>query len=190
MKESKKIVNTMTIFSIIGDILLLLLGSYFALNPTISASFMGYMFGIALIITGVYNSIKYVVNFEVSKFFINSLIYGIISILAGIIIVFNPFSFANIVSIMLGIWLIISSIFRGTLVWQLKKYNEEIWPISLTISLLTLILGILVLINPFESYLLLTTFIGILIACYAASDILQQLLFRKRLNEIIKIFYR
>ena len=120
MKESKKIVNTMTIFSIIGDILLLLLGSYFALNPTISASFMGYMFGIALIITGVYNSIKYVVNFEVSKFFINSLIYGIISILAGIIIVFNPFSFANIVSIMLGIWLIISSIFRGTLVWQLK----------------------------------------------------------------------
>ena len=190
MKESKKVVNAMTLVSIVGDILLFLLGIYFAMNPTISASFMGYMFGIALIITGVYNSIKYVVNFEVSRFFLNSLIYGILSILVGVIILFNPFSFANIISIMLGIWLIISSVFRGTLVWQLKKYNEEIWPISLTTAVLTFILGILILINPFESYLLLTTFVGILTACYAASDVLQQLLFRKRLNEIIKIFYK
>ena len=91
MKESKKVVNAMTLVSIVGDILLFLLGIYFAMNPTISASFMGYMFGIALIITGVYNSIKYVVNFEVSRFFLNSLIYGILSILVGVIILFNPF---------------------------------------------------------------------------------------------------
>lgn len=189
MKDNRKIFNVISISSILGDILLLILGLYFAFNPETQASLMGYMFGLALLIVGIYNSIKYIINFSKNKLFITNLIYGVLSIIIGIFILFNPFSIANIISIMIGLWLIMSSLFNGALVWQLKKHKEEIWVLSLTITTLSLILGILVLINPFHSYLLLTAFVGILVSCYSAINILQQLLFRRRVNEIIKIFY-
>ena len=52
-----------------------------------------------------------------------------------------------------------------------------------------LILGIIVMINPFSTALVLTTFVGIMMCVYSSIDFLQQILFRKRVKEIINIFF-
>ena len=72
---------------------------------------------------------------------------------------------------------------------QLKKFSEETWLFSMVISILVLIIGIIVMINPFDTALVLTTFVGIIVCVYSAIDFLQQILFRKRVKELINIFF-
>ena len=54
------------------------------------------------------------------------------------------------------------------------------------ISIITIILGLLLLINPLSAYMILSTYVAILIIMYAGVDIVEQLVIRKRANTIIK----
>ena len=188
MKEHKKAFNALTLGAIALDILIFILGAYFIAKPTTSANIIGYVFGILLIIVGIYNIIKFIVNMGTNKFFLIEIISGILTIIAGIFMVYNPFSLANITTIGVGIWLIISATIKGAIALQFKKFNEETWMLSLIIAVITLILGILIIVNPFESYIVLAVYVGVMVCVYAAMDIVQQILFRKRVKEIVKIF--
>ena len=189
MKEHKKAFNALTLGAIALDILIIILGAYFIAKPTTSASIIGYVFGILLIIVGFYNIIKFIVNMGTNKFFLIEIISGILTILAGVFMVYNPFSLANITTIGVGIWLIVSATIKGAIALQFKKFNEETWMLSLIIAVITLILGILIIVNPFESYIVLAVYVGVMVCVYAAMDIVQQILFRKRVKEIVKIFF-
>ena len=146
------------------------------------------MFGIVLIITGIYNIIKFITNTN-NRFFIIEIVCGILTIIAGILTMLNPFSLANMATIGIGIWLIISAAIKIATAIQLKRFKEETWFLTLIIAILSLIIGFLIIINPFESYIVLATYIGIMVCMYSAIDIVQQLLLKKRMKEIIKIFF-
>ena len=189
MKEKKKLFNIATYGQMVIDILLFALGVYFASNPSSSTTVLGVGFGITLVIIGIYNIIKYIINMQHSPFFVAEVTYGILSAIAGIFMISNPLSLSGIITIGLGIWLILSASFKFALALQLKKFKEETWLFSLVTSILTLLIGIIVIINPFKTALVLTTFVGIITCVYAAIDFLQQILFRQRVKEIVKILF-
>ena len=74
-----------------------------------------------------------------------SIIYGIVSIILGIIMMF-----VNI-NIMLGLWFILIVIENLELAFRLKKVEEKSWNFVLMSSILTLFIGILLMINPFNN---------------------------------------
>lgn len=189
MKEKKKLFNIATYGQMLIDIILFALGVYSASNPTSSNTVIGVAFGISLSVVGIYNIIKYIFNIHRGPFFIVDIVYGILSIIAGIFIIINPLSLTGILSIGIGLWLIISASFKFALALQLRKFAEETWLFSLVVSILVLILGIIVMINPFSTALVLTTFVGIMMCVYSSIDFLQQILFRRRVKEIIDIFF-
>lgn len=189
MKEKKKLFNIATYGQMLIDVILFALGVYSASNPTSSNTVIGVAFGISLSVVGIYNIIKYIFNVHKGPFFVADIIYGILSIIAGVFIVINPLSLTGILSIGIGLWLIISASFKFALALQLKRFSEETWLFSMVLSVLVLIIGIIVMINPFSTALVLATFVGIIICVYASIDFLQQILFRKRVKEIINIFF-
>lgn len=69
---------------------------------------------------------------------------------------------------------------------SLKKYQEEIWPLLLSIGILTLLCGGILILNPFRGTMILTKTIGVFIIIYAILDIINWLLLRKRSKQIIK----
>ena len=189
MKEKKKLFNIATYGQMLIDTILFALGVYSASNPTSSNTVIGVAFGISLSVVGIYNIIKYIFNIHRGPFFIVDIVYGVLSIIAGIFIIINPLSLTGILSIGIGLWLIISASFKFALALQLRKFAEETWLFSLVVSILVLILGIIVMINPFSTALVLTTFVGIMMCVYSSIDFLQQILFRRRVKEIIDIFF-
>jgi len=189
MKEKKKLFNIATYGQMVLDIIICLLGIYSASNPTGSTTVISVAFGILLVVIGIYNIIKYIFNMNNGPFFVVDITYGILSIIAGIFIITNPLSLASILTIGLGIWLVASAAFKGALVIQLRKFKEVTWVFSLVVSILTLIIGIVIIINPFSTALVLTTFVGILMCVYSAIDFVQQILFRHRVKEFIEIFF-
>jgi len=189
MKEKKKLFNIATYGQMVLDIIICLLGIYSATNPTESTTVIAVAFGIILIVVGIYNIIKYIFNMNKGPFFAIDITYGILSIIAGIFIITNPLSLASILSVGLGAWLIISAIFKGALAIQLKNVKEETWLFSLVVSIITLVIGIVIIVNPFSTALVLTTSVGILMCVYSAVDFVQQILFRHRVKEFIEIFF-
>ena len=98
--------------------------------------------GILFIVYGLIKIWAFTLRNDITIFNI-SIIYGIVSIILGIITMFVN------VNIMLGIWFMLIVIENLELVFRLKKVEEKSWNFVLMSSVLTLFIGILLMINPF-----------------------------------------
>ncbi len=189
-KEINKNLNLITIGSILLDIIFIALGIFLVINPELSTRVSGVLIGIGLIVAGLYAIIKYVLNMDAAFIFTFELIFGILSTIGGILVMANPLAIANFITIIIGLWFIVSAVIKGSIALQFKNYNEETWILNLVISLLTIVLGILLITNPFSAYIVLSTYVGIMIIMYSGMDIVEQLLFRKRAANIEKILFK
>ena len=188
-KEINKNLNLITIGAIILDVLFIALGIFLVINPELSIRVSGVLIGLILIISGIYSVIKYVLNMDAAFLFTIELIYGVISILAGILVVSNPTGFTNFLTIIVGIWLLISSGFKLSIALQFRNNKEETWILNMVIAILTMFIAILLMVNPFSGSMVISTYAGIMLVVYAGMDIVEQLLFRKRADSIEKIFF-
>ena len=188
-KEINKNLTLITIGAIILDVLFIALGIFLVINPELSIRVSGVLIGLILIISGIYSVIKYVLNMDAAFLFTIELIYGVISILAGILVVSNPTGFTNFLTIIVGIWLLISSGFKLSIALQFRNNKEETWILNMVIAILTMFIAILLMVNPFSGSMVISTYAGIMLVVYAGMDIVEQLLFRKRADSIEKIFF-
>lgn len=186
MKSLKESFNLITLGSIILDVIFILLGIFLIANPSVGLESGLVLLGIILLISGLFSIIKYVTNG--SRFFKFELVFGIISFIAGLFAMIKPFDVATLITVLVGIWLILSSAVKFAMAVEFRKLRNGTWAFDLTISTLTILLGIMFLINPFKGYMILTSYAGVLIMIYSAMDIVQQLFIRQRVNDIIKLF--
>ena len=70
----------------------------------------------------------------------------------------------------------------------LKKYGVSSWLWAIILSILTIICGVLLIINPNIGALMFTTILGMLFIVYSISDIIDLIIFKKNANTIAKIF--
>ena len=184
MKDIKKSFNLVTIGAMVLDILFIVLGIFLIANPSVGVNSALILLGVILIVSGLYSIIKYIINDR--AIFRFELIYGIVSLIVGLLAVFKPFTIVNLITVLIGTWLILSSVFKFATSFELRRFNEDTWTFDMGISVLTIFLGLLLIINPFSGYIVLTTYVAILVIVYAAMDIVEQLFIRKRASRIIK----
>ena len=100
--------------------------------------------GILFILYGLIKIWAFKKREDISLFKI-SIIYGLISIILGIVAMFVS---ANI---MLGLWFILTVIENLELGFRLKKVEEKSWNFVLMSCVLVLFIGILLMVNPFNN---------------------------------------
>ncbi|MBP5469600.1 MAG: DUF308 domain-containing protein [Candidatus Riflebacteria bacterium] len=186
MESIKERLNLITFGTIGIDLLVIALGLFLMTNPAVGLESALLLIGILLLISGISSIIKYIMH--PIRFFRFELIYGAISIVAGILAIFKPFEVIALITSLIAIWLIISSIIKLIMAIELKRNKEETWIFDITVAALVIILGILIIFNPFSSSMLLSVYVGVMITIYAAMDIVEQFFIRKRINSICKIF--
>ena len=120
------------------------------------------------------------------RFYFN-LIYGIISIALGLFVILNPFAIANILTVGMGIWLIINGGLKLNYGLKLKRINERAWALTLTVGIISIIFGLMTILNPFAK-LLVVEVIGLFLIVYGIIDFTDSLLLKKRAKEFIKVF--
>lgn len=186
MKDIKDNFNLITIGSIIIDLLIIILGIFFITNPSVGLAGALMLIGILLFICGISSIIKYIINPR--RFFRFELGFGIISIIAGTFAIFKPIAVETLITIIIAIWLIVSSVVKLIMALELKKIKEDTWIFDLTVAILVIALGILILVNPFKGNMLLSVYIGVMMSMYAAMDIIEQFFIRKRAKAIMQLF--
>jgi len=173
--------------SIITSIFLLILGLLLIISSEATIISISYIIGSILVLLGVIGIINYIRTFK-SKYK-NELdfIYGIVTIILGLLIIANPKAIASIIPFILGLVIIISSATKLQYAFQLKSSKNNLWKSTLILSILTTILGILLLFNPFEGAIVITQVIGGIIFVYAILDIISSLTIKRNIKNLHKV---
>ncbi len=169
----KEYIKTYEKWSLIGSILMLILAICLIINPIGSINTFIKIFGIILIIDGIIHIIDYCRTEPEARIMSLGLIEGIFSIIAGIMIMIVSNALIGIFPIMMSIWIIVKSIFHFQNAINLKTIPESGWQWILIFSVLTFILGLVIIFNPFSSAVIATRTLGIFVAVSEVVDIIE-----------------
>ena len=114
------------------------------------------------------------------------LIYGVISLILGILIFTKPLDSSSLFIIGLAVWLIITSIRKLLVCRLLYLYKDDSFVYVLTISIITLLLGILAIFNPFKASIAFTTLCGLCLIFYGAMNISHMIMLIQYAKKFIK----
>ncbi len=179
--------HRMLVYSFITSIITGILGLVLLFLPNLTNKLVGVLVGIVFLISGVSAIYKYF-HREGAKLYSLNIVFGILYSILGVIIILYPFSVMNFVTICLGIYLVISGAMKINYGFWLKKGSEQSWLITVTTGILLIIFGIMLMFNPFIS-LTLTQLAGAFLLIVAVLDFTDTMLFRKRAEEIMNIFW-
>lgn len=186
MFKMKKAFQKVIYSSIVSSLLFLALGIFLMIFPGTANEMTGYILGTLIIISGINAIVKFFLNQSALRFFDFEFAFGILSILAGLLVMFHPLAFTSAITVGLGLWMIVYSTIKMQYAFALRVYHSPSWILTLIIGITTLMLGLLVIFNPFEGQLLLTRVIGIFVSFYAILDIVECLLLKKDAHIFLK----
>lgn len=181
LKKFNQIINEAIGISII----FLLLGIIFLIYPNISIQVVAYLIAFILIGSGIY-----LIGLEFTNriifFPMDTLFNGIISVILGTIILIYPNIFQTIIPIMLGIYFILDSIFKLKVATFLRRIDNTSWILTLLLTILSIICGIVLIANPLDSSIAIALFAGIILIVYSITGIIDMLLFKKNIHDLVK----
>ena len=169
--------------SIWSSIALVVLGFLLIFYSEVTIISISYVIGGILIAIGVIALIKYISN--INKDIKNEIdiVYGIGTIILGIIVICNPKAIASIIPFILGILIVINSTAKIDYSFKLRKNKNNLWISTLIVALVALICGVLLIFNPFAGAEFITKVIGIILVVYAVLDIVSTIRISKELKE-------
>ena len=180
----KEIFNS-TINSIIfSSVIALIVGLIMIFFPAITIETIGIIAACYIILHGIMliyldiKAYKYNLPFE-------GLLIGIVSVLLGIFLICKPNILPLVFTIVIGIWMILSSINYIKIAIKISGTSLP-WIWILLLGILDLIAGIVVIFNPFEASISITLFAGIMLIVHSIINIVDMLVIKKDVKDISK----
>ena len=165
--------------SLVSSLVILILGFLLVFQSEVTLMTISYIIGAILFAIGIIAMIRFFTNKSEDSFSQLNIVYGIICILAGIFFEKKKKMIGSIIPVVLGIGIIINSSIKVQQALVLRNVKNKYWTISLVISLLSLVCGVVLLFNPFSGAVVLTKIIGIFLILYAVLDLVNTFLLKK-----------
>ncbi len=181
--EIGKVLKKTGYTSIITSIVLGVLGLVMFLYAEATLKIIACVLGAILIITGIVKIVGYFTEKGSYDLFNYQLVYGIISILFGLVMITHTETLGNFLGIVLGIWIIYSSLMRFGLSLKLKAFESSSWIPMLIIAILMMICGIYIIFTP---DIIIAT-LGLIILVYSIMDIIEGFAFIINVNKLEKL---
>ncbi len=148
------------IWAIVLSCCVMALGLVMIIWPEISALAVCYIMGILCVAVGIGLLIRYFSIGLAGIFFRFDLILGICSILLGILLFVQPAGALVFLPVALGVYIITSSIFCIQLSTEFRRIGGS-WALSLVYGIAGIILGVLLILDPFAGATALMIYAGI-----------------------------
>lgn len=146
----KDIIKKKEIKGILGSLLLIVLSVFLMLKPIEIIGTLIKVIGMILLICGVFDFANYFVNKKEESLFDYGLVKGIIEITIGVLFIFKYDLLINLFPCILGLIIVFINIFKLQTAISLKEFESN-YMTGVIISSLSIILGLVIVINPFET---------------------------------------
>ena len=173
MKE-KKISNVILVMCI------LILGILLIIWADKITNIFSILLGILAIIYGIITFINYFKTKDKTFGNMLSFIYGIIILVMGFILVFRVDFLKELISFVVGIYIVLSSLFKLHEILVLQKDSNIKLTSSIVITIILVFLGILCICGKFLIPDIIIRFIGIILVIYSVMFILNMILLKRK----------
>lgn len=146
---------------IISSVLCIVIGIVLVIWPDLTMEIACLAIGAVLLIVGIMRLIAYFTARDGSVYSQLNLIFGIVLIVVGALILWQWNKVLEIVPIIVGIVIVIHGINDLRQALALHKNEYDKWWVALILGLLTVILGVLLILNPFAALDTVVILIGI-----------------------------
>ena len=180
-----KKMETMFNISMVFSIAFAILGIVMIANPTTSLNVICTIIAITVIINGIVWVANHFSKPEDNK--MDTLVIGIVSIILGVVLMTHPKYLEVIVGLLVGIWIILESASDINISLKLRK-SEAPWLLTLSLSTIALIAGIVLVCNPQESAQTLMIWSGITLLINSVTTFIDKIIFKKYVKEVKKFF--
>ncbi len=165
-----------------STIVTLILGIVLAYSPEGSIKVITGIIAILFLLIGVLQLVDYFKQSREEKMMSLSLILGILLSSIGIFLFVNLESLANFVTILIGIAILIKSLFKLQFAFNIKDISDK-WFYNLIVGIVGILLAILLLANPFHSAALFLRIIGIIFIIGSVIELIETLIVIKTIDE-------
>lgn len=141
-----------------------------------------------LLICGVFDFANYFVNKKEESLFDYGLVKGIIEITIGVLFIFKYDLLINLFPCILGLIIVFINIFKLQTAISLKEFESN-YMTGVIISSLSIILGLVIVINPFETLEVVIIVSGAVLLISELSNIIYSisvLKFFKKTDKVVK----
>lgn len=183
----ENVYNRMIIYSMITSILAIIVGLVLIFLPTVSNKVVGIIVGVIILVFGI-NAIYKYFHRDGAKLYSLNIIFGVLYSILGVVIILYPYSVMEFVTVCLGIFIIINGATKVNYGIWLKKGSEDSWLVTLVTGIFLVVLGIMVVFNPFSSFTL-TQLSGAFLIIVGILNVSDTILFKKRAKQIMDIFW-
>ncbi len=168
---------------LISTAVTLILGVVLAFEPGRSIKVITAIIAILFMLIGLFQLIDYIRQDKVEKMMSLSLILGIILCGIGVFLFLNLESLINFITTLIGITIMIKSLFKLQFAFNIKGMSEK-WFYNLIIGVVGMILGIVLLINPFASAEIFLRIVGVLLVIGSIAEFVETFMVLRTLDDV------
>lgn len=168
---------------LISTVVTLLLGIVLAIAPGKSIKVITGIIALLFILIGALQLIEYIRQDKIEKIMSLSLILGLLLCGIGVFLFINLESLVSFITTLIGITIIIKSLFKLQFALNIKSVSSK-WFYNLIVGIAGLVLGVVLLLNPFESAELFLRIIGILLAIGSIAELVETFIVLKTLDDV------
>lgn len=170
--------------SIIVSILMTCLSLFLMFKPLESLEVFTVIFAIIILLSGLGYLISYFTISKESRLFSIDLLLGLATIISGIMLLVYKKDVINVFPIILGIWIIISNLFKLQLSINLSLFLDNAYLGLVLITILMIVFGLLLIINPFASFMTITVTAGTLLLITEVINLIESIYVIIKLNKV------
>lgn len=167
----KSIIQDMKHNYFVNAIIMVVLGLILVIWPDILGNILCYILGGALILMGVFHLIGFVRGERLGFYNKFSMLMGIVLVLLGIWVCAKPHVVLSIIPVVVGIIILIHGLMDIQYTLEIKRVGNSKWWIGLIAAIITVVLGILLILNPFAAYEVTMIIIGVAMLYDGCSDL-------------------
>lgn len=158
--EKKSLKNYKT-WAIVISVVTMVLGLVMIFWPGVSAVAVCYLMGAVCIAAGIYEIIRYFDLGLIGVLFRYDLFLGIMSVLAGVLLILHPNGALAILPVILGFYIILASVFSIQISTEARHFGFSGWWLSLAMGIIGAAFGVLMILDPFSGAAALMVFTGV-----------------------------
>ena len=150
-------------YTILISLILIIISIFLIAKPSESLSAITIIIGAVITISGIVELISYFTSPKELKAFSLKLIIGVVLLALGIIVIVNASTINALFTAIIGIWIVIESIIKLQIAFNLRDLANSNWKVLVILSIITILVGVLIILNPFGTIVAVGRISGIML---------------------------
>ena len=169
--------------AILTGVLYILLGIVALVVPETMQKTLGYVIGIVLIVAGLISIICYLLRDARENYYHNEFVFGLVGMVLGAAVLYKVEVIISLIPFILGILVLFSGCSKLQDAIDLKRLGYGSWIGMLVVAVINIILGIVLICNPFKAAIVLFRVLGVGLIISGVSDCFSTIYFARKFHK-------